>query len=258
VHIVLQDIHLQSFYEIRSTSDWRLRISGPAGTGKSTVLKCIIRLATELFIPDANTGECGTIVVAAWSGIAAYNCGGPTLSGIFNTRSSSTQRITEKLRGVKFVIMDEDSNAPLRIANDTDIPFGGAHLILAGDMRQLKAVKAVAMFQKPPNNTNPKSAEFYARLQLGRTRYMEITDYIELTKNFRQQESMMLGNCLGRCRTNTETPADINLLNTRYEPDMQKALLEMQNKKQAICLASTRNTVAEINNKFNSALVTQG
>jgi hypothetical protein len=106
-----------------------------------------------------------------------------------------------------------------------NIPFGGAHLILAGDMRQLKAVKAVAMFQKPPNTTNPKSAEFYARLQLGRTRYMEITDYIELTKTLRQQESMMLGNCLGRCRTNTETPADINLLNTRYEPDMQKALL---------------------------------
>jgi hypothetical protein len=88
----------------------RLRISGPAGTGKSTVLKCIIRLATEMFIPDANTGECGTIVVAAWSGIAAYNCGGSTLSGIFNTRSSSTQRITENLKGVKLVIMDEDSN----------------------------------------------------------------------------------------------------------------------------------------------------
>jgi hypothetical protein len=32
----------------------------------------------------------------------------------------------------------------------------------------------------------------------------------------------------------------------------------MQNKKQAICLASTRNTVAETNNKFNSALVAQG
>jgi hypothetical protein len=168
-----------------------------------------------MFIPDANTGECGTIVVAAWSGIAAYNCGGSTLSGIFNTRSSSTQRITEKLKGVKLVIMDEDSNAPLhvlgtmdqqlRIANDTDIPFGGAHLILAGDMCQLKAVKTVAMFQKPPNNTNPKSAEFYARL-LGRTRYMEITDYIELTKNFRQQESMMLGNRLGRCRLILKLP----------------------------------------------------
>jgi hypothetical protein len=98
----------------------------------------------------------------------------------------------------------------LRIANDTDMSFGGAHLILAGDMRQLKAVKAVAMFQKlPTNNTNPKTTDFHARFQLGRTRYMEITDYIELTF-FRQQESMMLGNCLGRCRTNTETPADIN------------------------------------------------
>jgi hypothetical protein len=32
----------------------------------------------------------------------------------------------------------------------------------------------------------------------------------------------------------------------------------MQNKKQAICLALTLNTVAEINNKFNSALVAQG
>jgi hypothetical protein len=238
----------------------RLRISGPAGTGKSTVLKCIFRLATEMFIPDANTGECGTIVVvAAWSGIAAYNCGGSTLSGIFNTRSSSMQRITEKLKGgVKLVIMDEDSNATLhvlgtmdqqlRIANDTDIPFGGAHLILAGDMCQLKAVKAVAMFQKPPNNTNPKSAEFYARL-FGRTRYMEITDYIELTKNFRQQESMIYdaGQSSREMSPNTETPADINLLNTRYEPDMQKALLEIQNKKQAICLALMNLNLMNLN-----------
>jgi cytidylate kinase len=40
-----------------------MRISGPAGTGKSTVLRCIIRLARELFVPDAQTGHHDTALL---------------------------------------------------------------------------------------------------------------------------------------------------------------------------------------------------
>jgi hypothetical protein len=87
---------------------------------------------------------------------------------------------------------------------------------------------------------------------------MEITDYIELTKNFRQEASQVLGDCLGRCRTNVETIADLALLNSRFIPDAEQALKEMQNKRHAICLASTRKAVHDINTKFHNSLVAQG
>ena len=76
---------------IKSEKNQRLylRISGPAGTGKSMLLKCIIRLARELFIPDQYTGTDAPVVIGAWSGIAAFNCGGPTLSSTFCTKSNA-------------------------------------------------------------------------------------------------------------------------------------------------------------------------
>ena len=73
--------------------------------------------------------------------------GGSTVSSIFSPNSSH-DRIIQKLRGVNLIIIDEDATCPLhflgvidrqcRIANSKNIPFGGAHLIIAGDMRQLK------------------------------------------------------------------------------------------------------------------------
>jgi hypothetical protein len=244
-----------------------MRISGPAGTGKSTVLRAIIRLAREMFIPNEHTGSNGTVIVGAWSGIASYNCGGRTLASMFCSKSNS-ENIIQKLRGVKVIIIDEDSTCPLhclgtidqqcRIANGINKPYGGAHTIMAGDMRQLKSVKSVAMYESPPlNNTDPRKADFYEKLRIGRTRYMEITNYIELTKNFRQEKSMILGECLGRCRTNEESPNDITLLNTRYMPNMQQSLLEVQTKEHAICLASTRKVVNEINETFSKTLISQ-
>jgi hypothetical protein len=145
------------------------------------------------------------------------------------------------------------------IANGVNSPLGGAHLIFAGDMRQLKAVKSVALYEKPPlQPSDPTKTEYFDLLQAGRQRYMEITHYIELTKNFRQEESRALGDCLGRCRTNSETTADLALLNTRFMPNAEQTLKDMQLKRQAICLASTKQVVNDIKTKFHDSLVSQG
>jgi hypothetical protein len=120
-------------------------------------------------------------------------------------------------------------------------------------------VKSTAIYEKPPtNNTDPRKDAFYEKLAIGRARYMETTDYIELTKQFRQQKSKQLGETLGRCRINTENQEDLNLLNTRFMSNMQEALVDMQSKPQAICLASTRAIVDDINKKFNDALISEG
>jgi hypothetical protein len=88
-----------------------------------------------------------------------------------------------------------------RIANGVNTPLGGA--IIAGDMRQLKSVKSVAFYEKSPIHIrDPNKTAYFDTLQAGRQRYIEITDYIELTKNFRQEASQVLGDCLG-CRVGT-------------------------------------------------------
>jgi ATP-dependent exoDNAse (exonuclease V) alpha subunit len=174
------------------------------------------------------------------------------------------------MRGVKLLIIDEDSTNPLhclgtidqqlRIANGSNKPFGNAHVIYAGDMRQLKSVLSTDMYEQPPFNssTDPKRIAFNNKLSIGRNRYMEISDYIELTKQFRQQKSKQLGDTLGRCRINTEQQKDLDLLNTRFMPNMEEALIEIQSKPNAICLASTRKVVDDINKKFNNSLIDRG
>jgi hypothetical protein len=255
------------FQNIAETGPLTLCISGPAGTGKSTVLHSIIRLGRHMFPPDAGTGQHGTVIVVAWSGIAAFNCGGSTVSSIFIAKSNA-ECIQRKLSGVKLVIIDEHSTMPLpsfglmdqqlRVANKCEQPFGGAHLIIAGDMRQLKAVKAVPIYQDPKiqstqvNLTKAKQA-FKERLKIGRDRYMDINKYVELTKQFRQQQSRELGSCLGRCRTNNETPEDLALLNTRYYSDSNEATSLALTQENSLFLATTNARV----NLINDAIFTQ-
>jgi hypothetical protein len=136
------------------------------------------------------------------------------------------------------LLLGSISDKQYRIANGVNSPMGGALLMIAGDMCQLKSVKSVAFYEKPPVHiSDPKNTEYFDTLQSGRQRFMEITDYIELNNNFRQETSQVLGNCLGRCRTNVETTADLSLLNTRFIPDTEQALREMKTKSHAVCLA---------------------
>jgi hypothetical protein len=56
-----------------------------------------------------------------------------------------------------------------RTANGVNTPLGGAHLIIAEDMRQQKSVKSVAFYEKPPINiSDPNKAEYFDTLQVGR------------------------------------------------------------------------------------------
>jgi hypothetical protein len=260
------------FQNVAVTGPLTLCISGPAGTGKSTVLHSIIRLGRHMFPPDAGTGQHGTVIVIAWSGIAAFNCGGSTVSSIFIAKAN-VECIQRKLSGVKLVIIDEHSTMPLnsfglidqqlRCANKCEEPFGGAHVIIAGDMRQLRAVKAKAIYQDPniqttqENVTKAKQA-FKERLRIGRDRYIDINKYVELTKQFRQQQSRELGSCLGRCRTNNETPEDLALLNSRYYSDSEEAVSLALNQENSLFLATTNARVTIINDAIYTQLKDTG
>ena len=121
-----------------------LFITGPAGTGKTTVTKAILSAA-----PDA--------AVLAPTGVAAMQAGGQTLHSFFRLPPRLiTPADVRRLRGaraikaLKTLIIDEISmvradlmaaiDASLRLNRGVDEPFGGVQLLLVGDLAQLPPV----------------------------------------------------------------------------------------------------------------------
>jgi ATP-dependent exoDNAse (exonuclease V) alpha subunit len=134
--------------------DWRwgaLFVTGPAGTGKSTVLRAF-RLRTE-----------ANVVVVAPTGIAAISCGGQTIHRTFRFpprfiryRDPDDIKVLSKaargvLQKLDYLIIDEISMVradvmdaidwSLRLnTGEMDLPFGGKRVIVVGDVMQLPPV----------------------------------------------------------------------------------------------------------------------
>lgn len=144
-----------------------LFITGPAGTGKSVLLRYIIREMRKMW------GE-GSVAVTAPTGIAAVNIGGETIhrfAGIGTRKGSTEQVVARVLRSskarfawqdVKVLVIDEVSMVSAElfdlldavacsVRNDTVGPFGGIQLILCGDF-----------FQLPPISYSPRPFAFQA------------------------------------------------------------------------------------------------
>ncbi len=138
----------QAFRLIEETKE-NLYITGKAGTGKTTLLKYIVK----------NTHK--RIVVAASTGIAAINAGGTTLHSLFNI-PLAVQNPNDQLKGrfypdkvalyqrIDTLIIDEISmvrpdtidyiDRKLRLYRMSDEPFGGIQVVMFGDLYQLPPV----------------------------------------------------------------------------------------------------------------------
>ncbi|HFQ14804.1 MAG TPA: AAA family ATPase [Rhodobacteraceae bacterium] len=120
-------------------------LTGRAGTGKTTLLK---QFAAR---------HDGTCAVLAPTGIAAINAGGQTIHSFFRLPPRLVEpedvrriRYAGALRAIKTLIIDEASmiradvmaaiDRSLRINRDSDAPFGGVQMVLAGDPYQLPPV----------------------------------------------------------------------------------------------------------------------
>ena len=129
---------------------------GKAGTGKSQVIKALVRLGAALNVRSLRT---------AFNSINAVAINGHTTSsftalkvGVHCNESTpltnkAFNRIRQQLHGVVLLILDEVSNqAPWHIArldqvcqqvkNNYEEPFGGIPILLVGDFKQLPPVKA--------------------------------------------------------------------------------------------------------------------
>lgn len=159
-----------------------LHIDGEAGTGKSYLIDMI---STYLADIASSAQKPDPVVRGAPTGVAAFNIQGRTLHsllrlpvrGYFNLLEAMPNvlaRLQEDWNDCKFLIIDEKSMIGLTVFRQIDsrlreifpaardLPFGGLHVILIGDFRQLTPVGEYSLFRrtisdKPSNELNRRS-----------------------------------------------------------------------------------------------------
>ncbi len=196
-----------------------LFLTGPAGTGKSTVLR-----AFKLRYP-------GNVVVVAPTGIAAINCGGQTIHRLFRFpprfiryRDPDDIRLLwgsnkQVLRKLDTLIIDEISMVradvmdaidwSLRIHTENlDLPFGGKRVIVVGDVMQLPPV---IRNEDIPHLREHWHGGFFFDANVWREAPLGV---IELRTIHRQSEDITFAGALQSLRNGD--PTGVDFLNSRH------------------------------------------
>ncbi len=213
-------------------------LTGKAGTGKTTLLKEIIK-----------TTHKNTAVVAP-TGIAALNAGGVTIHSLFqlpfggfipdtiaphisnaikfeskSTLSRHFKMSASKrnvIRNIELLVIDEVSMLRADLLDAIDFmmqsvrrnkePFGGAQVLFIGDLLQL------------PPIVKPEEWEILRKYYQGKFFFhahvvqQNLPLYIELDKIYRQTDAEFI-NVLNNLRNNTITESDVSLLNRFVKPN---------------------------------------
>jgi ATP-dependent exoDNAse (exonuclease V) alpha subunit len=139
----------QRLYDYIESTDSHVFVTGRAGTGKSTLLQYLIE----------NTEK--SVAVCAPTGVAALNVGGRTIHSLFgfpigvlgqtDITKHLNRRTREVLRAIDMLVIDEVSmvNPDILDAMSTmmaaargkrKLPFGGAQIVMFGDVYQLPPI----------------------------------------------------------------------------------------------------------------------
>lgn len=210
-------------------------LTGKAGTGKTTLLKKIIKESTK------------NIAVVAPTGVAAINAGGSTIHSMFGFPlkifvpsfdrvdvNIATNRAllknhlryrTEKrkiIQELELLIIDEISmvradtldaiDYALKYTRKNQLPFGGVQLIVIGDLFQLSPIAKenewnyLRKFYRSPYFYNAQSWKEVQPL------------FIELKKVYRQEEENFI-HILNSIRNGNPDAYALETLNDRYDPD---------------------------------------
>jgi ATP-dependent exoDNAse (exonuclease V) alpha subunit len=219
-------------------------VTGKAGTGKSTLLRYF----------RAHTSR--KIVVLAPTGVAALNVGGETIHSFFRFKPGTTpdkvararKKHAEVYKALDAIVIDEASmvradlmdcvDAFMRInGREPGMPFGGAQLILFGDLYQLPPV--VTSSERDLFSSYYEGPYFFnARAFQGGK-----LEYLELAKIYRQKDQDFI-DVLNAIRNNRVTPAQLELLNRRVGADVETAGRGL-----VVRLLTTNADAAAINNE---------
>ena len=198
-------------------------LTGKAGTGKTTFLKSLKEQSPK------------RMIVVAPTGVAAINAGGVTIHSFFqlsfapqmgqaNEQNRQMRFNKEKIniiRSLDLLVIDEISMVRADILDAIDRvmrrfknrrkPFGGAQLLMIGDLQQLSPV--VKKDEWELLKTEYDTAYFFSSKVLKETPYVSI----ELTYVFRQQDDKFIS-ILNKVRDNILDRNAAEELNRRYNP----------------------------------------
>lgn len=204
-----------------------LLILGPAGTGKSKLIK------TMEDYTNSNSEIQKKIYLSSTTGISAYNIGGVTVHSLFGIGTGDleiTQLVKkvsrkkaqrDRILNMDILIIDEISmlsaslfeklNAICQSIRKNNLFFGGIQLILTGDVLQLGMIcnKNTDIYKDIDTRQIVESPLFNTIFN------KNDNTIITLSENFRQKDDPTFINLLLRIRNGTFTEEDINLLNTR-------------------------------------------
>jgi len=244
---------MQLAYDYLDSTNTVVFLTGKAGTGKTTFLRQVRQESTK------------KLAIVAPTGVAAINAGGMTIHSLFqlpfgpiipagNSRPEVhySPEKKELLASLELLIIDEVSmvrpdvldqiDLILRNINDSTHPFGGVQLLLIGDLSQLSPIirdEEWAMLSR-----YYPTPYFFSSLAMQKARYVRI----ELNHVFRQKELDFV-NVLNEVRNQTISPASLQLLNARYQPDFRPTAADPY-----ITLTTHNHIAQQINKEFIEAL----
>src|SRR5262245_14452354 len=237
-------------HEYLREGNGHLFVTGRAGTGKSTLLKCLRDLMAD------------QMVVVAPTGLAAVNVGGQTIHSFFGlpprlVRKDDIRRGRNAgiMRKLKFVVIDEVSmvRSDLMWAIDHSLrvnrgksrePFGGVRLAMFGDLHQLPPV--INEGEVAAHLETEHGGPFF--FDVGSLREGHGTALIELSQVFRQKDEALI-NVLNRVRDGDAGEDDLAVLNERVHP-----IRTLSEGEAYVILVTTNAAARRINTAYLEAL----
>lgn len=223
-----------------------LFVTGRAGTGKSTLLRAIVRSLDD------------EVVIGAPTGIAAFNVGGQTLHSLFRLPREGLLLDGEEdevdpkdmfENGDVTLVIDEVSmvradvlNAidhGLRHKREHDVPFGGVRVIAFGDTHQLPPVIS--------SGHNDRLRDVFGGTFFFHAPAARSMSMVELTEVFRQKDPRFV-DILNQVREGAITDEALAALNARVGP------VPPQDRHRWVWLCTTNKEAAEVNRRCLAAL----
>ncbi|MFA5031009.1 MAG: AAA family ATPase [Patescibacteria group bacterium] len=235
----------QEVLDLLEKTNQNVFLTGKAGTGKSNFLK-YFRATTKK-----------NVVVLAFTGVAAVNVQGQTIHSFFKFHPQTTiDNIKRRwgddakiYRKIDTIVIDEISMVRADLLDFIDKfmrlngtnpnkPFGGVQVFAIGDLFQLPPV--VTGEEERFFTSVYKSPYFFNSKVYPQARFVKN----ELTEMYRQDKEVQHNfiKALDNLRTCTFDQKDIDLINTRFDPDYEKPKNEF-----VISLVPTNRMAESIN-----------
>jgi hypothetical protein len=234
-------------------------LGGEGGTGKSRVIHALRAFAISWQRSHA-------VRTIAMTGKAAVNVGGDTAHGLLgfsNLVGNEDVKMSESsklaLCNLDLLIIDECSmltkktlariDIIMRWARPHDLPYGGCHVLLAGDFFQLPPTKGLPLYVDIGQYASPTEQEI-----CGYELWRRHDKVVVLTENKRQEGDPGWGQGCRQARKGIWTPAFVDLINTRYISN--KEICEQFSHSQPLMLSNYHELIDELQGHSYAPFIT--